>query len=131
VSKRKALESRLKALPKLNQLVINKKEENTEEPGDELIAFDEHNRDILKQIEQELKLDRRQNMIIYEINADVRDTTEVVNGSNLIIPRQVRYFAPFETRTYIIIKSRNSNNPDAEVDWSSPGKLRIQSIYKH
>jgi beta-lactamase regulating signal transducer with metallopeptidase domain len=108
---------------------------NSEESDEETIAFaDEfHDSDILQQIEKEIKAERNsRRTIIYEISKNAElDSNESNNGGNWITPRQIKYYAPSETKTYIIIKSRNAPSIETESDWNTPGHIRIQSIDKH
>ena len=103
-----------------------------DENNEELIAYEDesHDSDILQQIEKEIKANKNgRKTIIYEISKNMEvDSNESVNGGNSIVPRQIKYYAPVDTKTYIIIKSRNNTNFESDLDWNNPVKVRIQSV---
>jgi hypothetical protein len=113
----------------IKKIQVDASEESiTYDEGEEenYIAFKSDETDILHQIEREIKEDRNnRTTIIYEISKTEMDSEKVINGSNRLVPRQIRYYAPNETKTYIIIKSRNNTNFETEMDWKTPGRVRI------
>ncbi len=97
-----------------------------EESESELIAFHSDAENVLEKIEREIQSDKKvKRTIIYEISKSVTDTTETVQGGNWTLPRQIRYYAPSENKTYIIIKTRNAPTYESEPDWNSPGRVRF------
>jgi beta-lactamase regulating signal transducer with metallopeptidase domain len=116
---------------KLTNKVKSTKNAKEEYPDDEeleeaeLIAFESDDDNILDKIEMEIKADKKlRRTIIYEISKTHKDSNETTQGGNWTQPRQIRYYAPAETKTYIIIKTRNTPCYEAEPDWNALGKLR-------
>lgn len=112
---------------KTRQPIIDNQEELPIEQHEDIIAYENNSVDILKQIEREIRSDiNNRTTIIYEISNTKVDSSKSVYGGNWIIPTQPKCYAPAETKTYIIIKSRKNSPFEMEHDWNAPGKVRIQ-----
>lgn len=80
---------------------------------------------ILQKIEREIRQEKNnRTTIIYEISKSKIDSNKALNSGNWMLPRQVKCYAPVETKTYIIIKTRNASGYEPEMDWNKPGRIR-------